>query len=88
MELIIVLGVILLAIILGIWLTREKPMEKALEVLDNASPPVKTKPASKRQPKVVATTGKPKATKAKASPAKKPATKSKTTRTRKNTTNQ
>jgi hypothetical protein len=84
MELIVILGVIVIALIVGIWATREKPVENALEVLDKSTPPAK--PAANRQPKVVATTGKPKATKAKASPAKKPATKSKTTRTRKTDT--
>lgn len=84
MELIVIFGVIVLALIVGIWMTREKPAEKALEVLDNASSPVETKPAAKRQPKVVASTGKTKTSKA--TSAKNPAVKEKTTRTRKTAT--
>lgn len=82
MELIVILGVIVIALIVGIWATREKPVENALEVLDNATPPAK--PAAKRQPKVTATTGNVK--KPRSTGAKKPATKAKTTRTRKTAT--
>lgn len=82
MELIVILGVIVIALIVGIWATREKPVENALEVLDKSTPPAK--PAAKSQPKVVATTGSAK--KPRATGAKKPATKAKTTRTRKTAT--
>jgi hypothetical protein len=84
MELIVILVVIVIALVAGIWATRKKPVENALEVLEKVTPPVEAKPAAKRQPKVVATTGKPKASKA--TGAKKPAVKAKTTRTRKTAT--
>jgi len=80
MELIVILVVIVIALVAGIWATRKKPVENALEVLEKVTSPV----AAKRQPKVVATTGKPKASKA--TGAKKPAVKAKTTRTRKTAT--
>lgn len=87
MELIVILGVIFIALIAGIWATRAKPVENALEVMDNVTPPAKPNPV--KQPKVVATTGKPKAAKKpaakKPTDAKKPAVAAKSTRSRKTT---
>lgn len=88
MELIVILTVIVIALVAGIWATRKKPVNGALELMDNVAPPVKPEPA--KQPKVVATTGKPKAVKAKPAAkkpttAKKPAVAAKSTRSRKTT---
>lgn len=85
MELIVILSVIVIALVAGILTTRKKPLENALDVLDKSSTTRISKPAPTKEPKVVATTGKPKTTRAtKATGAKKPAaTKTKTTRTRK-----